>query len=484
MYKHGYEEINFNNPLMGKIGIVKDCLIDFYGEKYKDRINSRIDNTLFVFLDRASDEGLEVLQGHFGELLENSSIAEQEYLTSEKERISKEYYNSSIKIAQKEYVEGCEKVASDFLVDKMGIEPTEKNLEAIKNLVPTYVEYITGKQSSFNDVKWSNFKFMLTMLANLTGEIDGNKITVSGKEKINSISDDKLTIDIKKKLIELDDIRRNAILSDESFDKAIKDIENLNLIGGENLYDFIADFALNTESVGGGQFSSVSLDEPNKTKGVCINSSARDLIDSQLIHEINHAVSSSCKLSGNFLNSKSGFCFKKSIHLSNGKMVDLVPWSRYIAINEVTNEFLAQKIHGKLEERGVKFGVLGREKANYSLVFPVLENFLEEHLEDIKESFIGDDHMRLANSIGEENFNALADLATSMLDFCEKFDNNQRLLEKIKAESGKGENFDIFDVAYDGNINWNNENIEKYLQFVRDVDDILFEIDEYVDYER
>jgi len=53
MIKHGYEKIDIQNPLKNKLTKLVNYFVKFYGEKHRGVIENRIENTIFLFLDRA-----------------------------------------------------------------------------------------------------------------------------------------------------------------------------------------------------------------------------------------------------------------------------------------------------------------------------------------------------------------------------------------------------------------------------------------------
>ena len=53
-------------------------------------------------------------------------------------------------------------------------------------------------------------------------------------------------------------------------------------------------------------------------------------------------------------------------------------------LNEVVNEYLALKISDIAKKEGIKLGVRDRCASDYVLLFPVFEDFFEEHIDQIK----------------------------------------------------------------------------------------------------
>ena len=51
MIKHGIENINLNNPLENKLPKIIDYFVKFYGEKYRERITTRLNNATYIFTE-------------------------------------------------------------------------------------------------------------------------------------------------------------------------------------------------------------------------------------------------------------------------------------------------------------------------------------------------------------------------------------------------------------------------------------------------
>ncbi len=79
MYRHGLEKINLNNPIEGKIPMITEYFVKFYGEQYRDIITNRIKNTSFIFVNPAVDT--------------NFSAQLKEYFDNKKSELISSYLN-------------------------------------------------------------------------------------------------------------------------------------------------------------------------------------------------------------------------------------------------------------------------------------------------------------------------------------------------------------------------------------------------------
>ena len=49
MIKHGLEKINIENPIDKSLPMLIDYFVNFYGEKYRERITDRLNSATYVF---------------------------------------------------------------------------------------------------------------------------------------------------------------------------------------------------------------------------------------------------------------------------------------------------------------------------------------------------------------------------------------------------------------------------------------------------
>ena len=55
MIKHGLEKINIENPIDKSLPMLIDYFVNFYGEKYRERITDRLNSATYVFTDCAGN---------------------------------------------------------------------------------------------------------------------------------------------------------------------------------------------------------------------------------------------------------------------------------------------------------------------------------------------------------------------------------------------------------------------------------------------
>lgn len=482
MIKHGYEDINLDDPLKGKLDKLIDYFVEFYGEKYRKNIEERINNTQFIFISPSSDYGIDDINKHFDDLLSNANSHEdKEYLKSEEKRLNDLYYSSPVKVANKLYNDKKNKVVTDYIISKMGIENTEQNAKKISRFVPSFVEFALADKKQLTNSEWNFNTFMLGYFAVLAGELNDSKITKVGQEKILSLMGDEVEI-IAKEYKKIEDEKFDKILDDENCQNLLQGILNSNVIGIKGNVEFIKNFMLNESEVAGGQFTSVDPKNPTVPVSLCMISKPMDLADSVFVHEVNHIVSAGSSLISGHHEVRCGFSRLQTLILDNGDLIDLTGrsgWQRFEALNEVVNDYISEKIFNRMEEDGFKVGFLDKETTIYSSIFPVVEMLLEEHMDKLKETYITGKNV-FAEKIGENNFNHLADAVSEMLQFCKSYDKFQRAYKIVKDKQEKGGYFDIFEVAYDKSIDWQDEQVETYLKSVRKIDEIISDIDDYI----
>ena len=68
MLKHGLEGVNLNNPIENKLPTAIEYFVKVYGEKYRERITTRLNDTIFVFVDQYFTNRIKDIENHFEEL--------------------------------------------------------------------------------------------------------------------------------------------------------------------------------------------------------------------------------------------------------------------------------------------------------------------------------------------------------------------------------------------------------------------------------
>ncbi len=87
MIKHGLEKINIENPIDKSLPMLIDYFVNFYGEKYRERITDRLNSATYVFTDCAGN--IDTYNGI------------KKYFDSQKENLIKDFYRKIGVVAYK-----------------------------------------------------------------------------------------------------------------------------------------------------------------------------------------------------------------------------------------------------------------------------------------------------------------------------------------------------------------------------------------------
>ncbi len=181
----------------------------------------------------------------------------------------------------------------------------------------------------------------------------------------------------------------------------------------------------------------------NKCYSIILLPTKDRLCDQVLFHELNHAVTTSSKLLKDTFEINVGFSSQRGKAAEYNKE----NWYNVVPFTEVITDYFACAIYENAKKNGIKIGEKGDENISYKSVFPMLEPFLEENYELIKNCFIENNRQGIINAVGKDNYNKLVLLTYYMLDFCQENGTTYNFYKSICEE--EGEDIDIFEFAYD-----------------------------------
>lgn len=173
------------------------------------------------------------------------------------------------------------------------------------------------------------------------------------------------------------------------------------LVYPEAYKSIIKQFIINNFQTAG--LTCPTTDEENTLHPLCFLNEFTKLGTETFVHECNHIIATDrvCNDRGEFLGYKTGFRFCSK---------------QYELLDEVVNDYLALKVYDMMKADGF---VVGGEKfipSTYANAFPLLKNFIEDNLEDIKECLMSEDAFMFAKKIGVENFDMLANAVNAYFD--------------------------------------------------------------------
>lgn len=360
---------------MGLVKIPRDISNDGYKEFFKENIDENLLKILKDELNKiknifdASKEEYELQLKQKDEVLNvlnNIESGIQDVLTENDEKIQALIQNYILKNFNRD-------------ISKLDEDKKKAYIEAFKDLIEKKTKFYTTYDKS-NYIELFNF-------LGVKEEIFENYLK---NPKIRQILKDKDFLksywDINRELEYK--IKENCVYLNETMNY----IKSLNFFPNPEILRFVLeDFIINNFGVSGYVFP-MNID--NKLHCVCLLSEYFDLDTSSLVHEFNHIVESDGLVdsTGKFKGFKTGFS-GGALASDSEKLLD-----------EIVNDYISLKVNKLMERDGFNVGGAGYMPSAYSKVFPLLEGFIEENLNDIIACRMSSDPKAFARKIGEENF--------------------------------------------------------------------------------
>lgn len=479
MVRHGLEDINLDNPIEGRLDELIECFVEFYGEKEREKITARLYDTKFYFESRKAKTGIEAIEKRFKRLEEkldkNSESYQQEleYLQSEKQYFLNYQCKNCVEKCEREYKENCNELIIRHILKYLPVKNIEAFVLDIEEMLPIYQDLIFKKPEFITQNDKNIYQYMLSLI--------GNSASMHGVENVQIVKNGLNQLLIKENLTELKsglekllDERNDQIIAGSVIANFAKDIKNVSLYRKKEVVKEVFSFVLDSGSQGFNVVT-VDLDKPNRPLNYCFCSGGLELEDSILIHEMNHAVSSYYNIKNGILNYKTGF-FGRDEKIKGSAYDQIKVVSDCVILNEVLNEYLALKISDIAKKNGIKLGVRDRCASDYVLLFPVFEDFFEEHIDEIKKCYLSENPRSFAEIIGNDNFDKLAKIADDMYQRLLPLASDENVLNLLKTTAlGDRIGKKIYKLAK-SDVQQSDE-VNEYLSFYRKAGEVFKEID-------
>ena len=405
MIKHGFEDLNLDDIIADKKDKLCEYFVKFYGEKNREVIQEKFESINYLYLYIEDTNLQATFSNHFVDLINKTDINDK----GEQERLLKEFTRLYNYFKSKECDESL--IASEVYNYIVGyLQETFKvkgKYDELSRLVPFFIEMVQvdfpfldeNFQQRLSNVifedKPQNSSF-LTQYQKMTSSASKQKMRQTLKEFGNKIVDNITTYIL--------DNYPQCFGKENAFRKHLLDILTA-CINGDIDYSAL-------------QLTSINLDN-EKLLNFVILRDPRMLNDNYIVHETNHAVSSSAKLIDEFICVKNGVkpnlsMLEKYSDFKN--VIKLKGYEEYRAINEVLNDYLTGKILEIMEKDGFKISPIKNSTSIYSAILPIFKDFFDRHLNAIKNKYISDNSKDLIKYFGEENFNELATVMSKMLN--------------------------------------------------------------------
>jgi len=393
-----------------------------------------------------------------------------------KEKINQtiDYWKKNYSKEYKTLVDERRKIIGFFMKNKNNMKKgdsllEEKEIEIVKEYLQENTQIQEKDLNKYTKIYYSilckgDVEFTkLTYQPKLTDKKYIEFFNAMGYKLGDSINKYKSNIKLKNKLFNKDlydrleqnsqDLKENEINSNIYFKNILDNIDRLD-IGCGNYYilNSIYQFIFNPSRTAAFMYPYLNKSFTYKTLTVCKDSVITS--DAALIHELNHVVSSNLfSKKGNEIAFKIGLEISKySIPTKNytnsydlycekvENDEDLKMYADYKIttfkpdmLMEVINEYTSLEISKMAKEKGLKI-CHGKEfESSYSYAFPIFKKFIETHKDVIKECMMSDSIQKLYNYMGVENFKAMSQIATIVVE--EMYFNNKyaKILKEISS---------------------------------------------------
>ncbi len=455
--------------------LLKECKSDL-SDKLKDK----------VFLDKLK-ESLK----SFDSLYKYCYKDDFDYLNEELEKINKLLPNDKVEEIEMEFEKDVREAVGVVLLKLLKIDINYENIDYLDSIAPFLLRNILTNPellSKHDKQEYLEIKHNLYGMANYHVQ-DINNLDEEEKQRhIDDLVDYPLAV-IKEKLLKLYNKKQMKISQLKS---NFEDVNNLieNNVTGKNAYlKTVENFKDNLFPEEAYNVICPGLAGDDKFYNIVFYNSVVKFLDSVLIHEINHSVSSFAKVEKsqryidqgyNDVYCKNGFVSKR--YLEDGKG-NVIPYFDvrvdYTPLNEAINEYLSQKICDKMVKDNFKIGRFYANqggKSSYTNDFPLLINFFENNLQDIIKCNMSEDENLIYSTFGEENIDQIAQSVY-----------NYSVLRKMKTEEyykflhernsllGKK---DIFESLKNANLVWSEVSLP-FVKCFKMVDEAVENIERY-----
>ena len=370
------------------------------------------------------------------------------FLSEERKEYTKIIQSKTDKI-QKDYTNNLNKLVCANIFKHYNITFNPKNVKEVLKLVPTYVDMLLKASHFVTDFDKDRYGFMFYKLRALEGDKSTSYKPLTLKQ-IQAFKEDEDNLKLVEDITELEHRKffelNNLYVPYEELKRAHVLDNKFILLDGLD--------ALRNDEAEAVTYFPASMDDPNRTKSVCIFSSFYHLSSTDIIHELNHVVEADVKVSKNVLSSKTGFRYIKQYIEGDSLSEIFYPDLRHDAtiFNEVVNDYLTNKINDILVADNFKIGdvKLPSTGSAYADLFPIFQDFIEENMKDIIRCRMSNKPLLFNRVIGEDNFQKLAYYADKIFDLYRRYDIVSQFLEKThicdEIENKRGEQ-SIFDLA-------------------------------------
>lgn len=289
------------------------------------------------------------------------------------------------------------------------------------------------------------------------------------------------------------EMRIKRIYNNSMFMDAVKRIEQLDIKGGnygivKSIYGFATGSQKNLAA-----FCTSYVNSKNEIRNICVLPLGINLSTETFIHELGHAVTSDIRYVDDItLVYKTGydvlmyeFCNKnfdvetfvkeeswKSINIeSSNKQDEFDNNRRNELISEVYHDFIMTAAAIKAKNQGLIIGLKDEIRTTqYSIAFPMIQDFVYKNVGLIKASQIDEDPMMFGKHIGMDNFQKLSKAIHNCVKYQTIYNNelNAEFLERYSEVK----DMTMFDIAH-LEVDWS-PRMRKFLDTYLDAEEVFY----------
>ena len=369
--------MNNTHLIKQKLPQIAEYFVKYYGEQYRERIEKRFNNIVFVF-DRASQ-------------LEKDIKENEDYLAFVGEKIQNGFLNIFAG-ADEKYIKNISVDLYFYLkaYSQLTIDEKQDFIKIYKNL--------TNDENLTNFDSWRNT--ILDKLARLVG-----KAILSKKIKIRS----------KLK---------------EQFDNEVyKELEEKDIFSGKYIYEFLQNEFLDDPSTGALVAPTIKSSNFNEPVFVCGLSTIDQLDDQILVHELNHIFDTDIVCKGEKRVIKTNCLIREFKINKSDNTLEIVYNSsdKMMNINEIFNDYIATEIVELMHKDGFKIFDKPTTCSAYSSAFPAVKDFIENNKQLISSPNMN--KPQLLNELLGDKLNAFSHKINEFLNYDLQF--GQKVLKEL-----------------------------------------------------
>ena len=412
-------EIDIYRPIESKLPQLIEYFVDFYGEKYRDIITKRLENTIYVYLDTPQSRTYDVLQDYINDL----------------------YNKFALKLLKAFNVKNAERnaeVLANYLHSLPKLKECAVNLDLLKQedvaaILSSFEVLKEGKINNLSTQAKTDLKDILFSIY-LLYEMNKEELAQIDKEKSRVyLTEISALIELKPQETRNDEYTHLLNLTN------VLKIHDSDLLFEAQLLTIVKNFIHNPETTGAFNFTTLSRYDDKKVISVCVTRNPLWTFDQHIVHELNHIIESDIiRSSRTTYLARTGFS-EDLVEKATSKTIKTTPFEYF---NEVINDYLSYCVYFKMKNDGFNICFNDIRPSLYSFALPLLDNFIKDNLKEISDCRITKSYREFAKIIGEENYERIASITHELI--CDYVDNPnlEDCIEEI--EEAAGENFDMF----------------------------------------